>query len=87
MLKSNGKLIVRMVLVFSDPPNVSLTLPFDGILMNICIIAGDPKAHDMFQKIGAAYQILSDENLRAAYDKKGKVQYMSHSIRYALNSS
>lgn len=32
----------------------------------------DANAHSKFQKIGSAYQILSDDNLRAAYDKKGK---------------
>lgn len=32
---------------------------------------GDPEAHATFQKIGQAYQILSDENLRANYDSNG----------------
>eukprot|EP01039_Chlorochromonas_danica_P003117 gene3117-3414_t len=32
---------------------------------------GDPEAHATFQKIGQAYQILSDENLRANYDNNG----------------
>ena len=32
----------------------------------------DPEAHAKFQKIGAAYQVLSDEQQRAAYDTHGK---------------
>lgn len=32
----------------------------------------DPSAHETFQKIGQAYQILSDDNLRAQYDASGK---------------
>ena len=31
----------------------------------------DPNANEKFQKIGQAYQVLSDENLRAKYDKLG----------------
>ncbi|KAF1841874.1 DnaJ-domain-containing protein [Cucurbitaria berberidis CBS 394.84] len=33
---------------------------------------GDETAHAKFQQIGEAYQILSDDQLRAAYDKYGK---------------
>lgn len=32
----------------------------------------DPEAHSKFQKIGHAYQVLSDESLRANYDRGGK---------------
>jgi DnaJ-domain-containing protein 1 len=32
----------------------------------------DPEAHRRFQRIGEAYQVLSDPRLRSAYDSKGK---------------
>ncbi|RYP57449.1 hypothetical protein DL769_009474 [Monosporascus sp. CRB-8-3] len=32
----------------------------------------DPTAHEKFQAIGEAYQVLSNKDLRAAYDKYGK---------------
>lgn len=39
---------------------------------------GDPSAHETFQRIGQAYQILSDDNLRANYDASGKGDVESH---------
>jgi curved DNA-binding protein CbpA len=32
----------------------------------------DPEAHQKFAQLGHAYQVLSDENARAAYDRDGK---------------
>ncbi|RMD44233.1 hypothetical protein DV735_g923, partial [Chaetothyriales sp. CBS 134920] len=37
---------------------------------------GDASAHERFQAVGEAYQILSNKELRAAYDKYGKEQAM-----------
>ncbi|RMZ77105.1 hypothetical protein DV737_g4521, partial [Chaetothyriales sp. CBS 132003] len=37
---------------------------------------GDASAHERFQAVGEAYQILSNKDLRAAYDKYGKEQAM-----------
>ena len=49
----------------------------------------DPEAHQKFQKIGQAYQILSDEQLRANYDSQGNegvenVPKMDSSTLYAM---
>lgn len=35
---------------------------------------GDETAHERFQAVGEAYQVLSNKDLRAAYDKYGKEQ-------------
>ncbi|KAF2229760.1 DnaJ-domain-containing protein [Viridothelium virens] len=40
---------------------------------------GDATAHEKFQAIGEAYQVLSDKQLRAQYDKFGKEQAMPSS--------
>ncbi|KAF2007289.1 DnaJ-domain-containing protein [Amniculicola lignicola CBS 123094] len=40
---------------------------------------GDDTAHEKFQAIGEAYQVLSDENLRKQYDKFGKESAMPSS--------
>ncbi|MCJ1308891.1 hypothetical protein MMC25_002546 [Agyrium rufum] len=40
---------------------------------------GDETAHERFQSIGEAYQVLSNPQLRAAYDKYGKEQAMPSS--------
>jgi curved DNA-binding protein CbpA len=35
---------------------------------------GDPEAHANFQRLGQAYQVLSDDQRRAAYDRDGKAE-------------
>ena len=40
---------------------------------------GDESAHERFQAIGEAYQVLSNKDLRAAYDRYGKEQAMPSS--------
>ena len=39
----------------------------------------DPNAKDKFQKIGEAYQVLSDQELRKKYDERGKAGLGEHS--------
>jgi len=49
----------------------------------------DPEANDKFQKLGEAYQVLSNEDARAKYDAKGldglkDTQLMDSSTMYAM---
>ena len=45
---------------------------------------GDPAAHTKFQKIGEAYQILSDDRLRSAYDSRGMLSSCSDPFLHTL---
>merc|ERR1719399_635293 len=40
----------------------------------------DPNAHDKFQKVGEAYQVLSNDELREQYDAKGKAALESSAL-------
>ena len=41
---------------------------------------GDPDAHTNFQAVGEAYQVLSNDELRAKYDKEGKQALEEHGL-------
>ena len=40
----------------------------------------DPNAHDKFQKVGEAYQVLSNDELRQKYDAQGKAALEHNSL-------
>jgi hypothetical protein len=40
----------------------------------------DPEAHDKFQKVGEAYQVLSNDEMRAKYDASGKAALEASSL-------
>ena len=40
----------------------------------------DPNAHDKFQKVGEAYQVLSNDEMRLKYDQQGKAALETSSL-------
>src|SRR3972149_711152 len=45
---------------------------------------GDPQADERFKEINEAYQVLSDPERRAQYDRFGTVQPVGAALRYDL---